>query len=206
VTDAFALPIDAALDFIVEPTIIDRARRGDSAAIDELTRTHFRMVERMLFRMLGARGDLEDLVQNVFLEMCRVLPKFRNESTFTTFLGGITTIVARRAMRPLAFDRRRADLADDLLSDISDPEHAAIDRRRIAALHRALESVPDHHRIAFSLWAREGLDPKAIADMTGTTVSATRSRIFYAQKHLKEAARNDPWLSEWLGGDDDEPR
>ena len=206
VTDAFALPIEASLDLVAEPSVVERAQRGDAAAIDALTRSHVRMVERMLFRMLGARADLEDLVQNVFLEMCRVLPRFRNESSFTTFLGGITTIVARRAMRPTAFDRRRAVLADDILSESSDPERATVDRRRIDALHRALSAVPDHHRIAFTLWALEGLEPKVIADMTGATLSATRSRIFYAQKHLKESARTDAWLAEWLGGSDDESR
>ena len=89
--------------------------------------------------------------------------------------------------------------------DDGDPALRAV----LAVLTRdpnALDGLSDNHRIAFSLWAFEGTDPATIAELTGATLSATRSRIFYAQKYLRQAAERDPWLSEWLGGTDDEPR
>lgn len=205
-SEALAFSIDLAPDLADERTLVARARGGDASSIETLTRTYFRMVDRMLFRMLGQRADHDDLVQTVFLEMCRSLPKFRSESSFKTFLGGITTIVARRAMRPLAFDRRRAVLDDDSIFGSDNPEHATQDRRRIASLHRALDSLSDHHRVAFTLWALEGLEPATIAEMTASTTSAIRSRIFYAQKHLRTFAESDPVLAEWLGGGDEQPR
>jgi len=206
VSQALALSIDLAPVLADERALVARAQQGDAGSIETLTRTYFRMVDRMLFRMLGQRADHDDLVQTVFLEMCRSLSRFRNESSFKTFLGGITTIVARRAMRPLAFDRRRAILDDETTFGSDDPEHAAQDRRRIASLHRAIDSLSVDHRVAFTLWALEGLEPAVIAEMTGTTMSAIRSRIFYAQKHLRTYAERDPVLAEWLGGGDEQPR
>lgn len=204
-----AVSMDLATELCAPDTggdLVARARRGDAAAIESLTRTHLPQVERMLYRILGPRKDIEDLVQNVFLEMCRVLPRFRGDSTFSTFLGGITVHVARRAMRPTAWQRRRADLADEEAGHGGTPEQEVADRERMRRLRRALDGLSDNHRIAFSLWAFEGTDPATIAELTGATLSATRSRIFYAQKYLRQAAERDPWLSEWLGGTDDEPR
>lgn len=205
VTESFAVLNDLPNAADVASSMVERARRGDRDAIDELVRSHARMVERLLHRMLGPRHDMDDLVQTVFLELCRALPGFKNESRFSSFLGGIAAMVARRAMRPLAFDRHRAPIDENHGARTADPESSVVDRRRIAALHRALSSVSENQRIAFTLWALEGIEPKVIAEMTGASLSATRSRIFYAQRALREAALADADLAEWLGGGDDAP-
>jgi DNA-directed RNA polymerase specialized sigma24 family protein len=65
--------------------------------------------------------------------------------------------------------------------------------RRVRA---ALDRIKPKKRIAFALWAFEGLTVAQIAELTGTSVPATRSRIFHAQRELREHARRDPWLRE----------
>src|SRR5688500_13983773 len=79
---------------------VARAREGDARALDWLVRSQWDRVERLLRRILGPRQDLEDLVQNTFLETLRALPSYRGESALSTFVAGIAVRVARRAMRP----------------------------------------------------------------------------------------------------------
>lgn len=183
----------------VRDATLARAQAGDVAALEELTRAQLPRVERLLRRMLGARRDMDDLVQEVFLELVKSLHKFRGESSIGTFVGGITVHVARRAMRPSAWQRRRsADVSDVTESPADSPDEQAMAQRRLVRLSRALDGLSAPHRIALTLWALEGLEPKTIAEMTGASLAATRSRIFYAQRYLREAAAKDDVLREWL--------
>jgi RNA polymerase sigma-70 factor (ECF subfamily) len=180
---------------------IARLREGDPAALDRLARSEAPRVARLLVRMLGPRADLEDLVQTVFLEACRALPRFRGEGAVSTFIGGITVRVARRAMRPSAWLKRRVHVELDPVAD-GDPEHAAQQAEQLHHLNRALSKISPKKRIAFVLWAVEGMDVAEIAQLTSASASATKSRIFYAQKELKRMAAHDPRLRELLQGGD----
>jgi RNA polymerase sigma-70 factor, ECF subfamily len=176
-----------------------RAATGSVEALEALTREQLPRVKRLLRRMLGPRADLDDLVQEVFLELCRSIEKFRGESSISTFVGGITVHVARRAMRPSAWQRRKSvEPLEEPESPLAGPDDCALANRRLARLARALEKLSPPHRIALTLWALEGIEPSVIAEMTGASLSATRSRIFYAQRYLREAAAKDEVLREWL--------
>jgi RNA polymerase sigma-70 factor (ECF subfamily) len=182
---------------------LTRARAGDGDALDLLVRAELPRVARLLTRILGPRADLSDLVQVVFLELCRALPSFRGDSSFSTFVGGITVRVARRAMRPTAWWSRQRPLPETLSDDHISPERSAELAEGVRRCQRALEKLSPDKRVAFSLWAFEELDVAQISELTGASISATRSRIFYAQKELRKRAENDPWLSELFGGSDE---
>jgi RNA polymerase sigma-70 factor, ECF subfamily len=176
--------------------LVAQARAGDPAALESLARQQLPRVERLLRRLLGRRNDLDDLVQTVFLEMCRALPGFRGESSISTFIGGITVRVARRAMRPSAWWRLRGAMPADVATAAPTPDHNVTAGEQLRRVHRALERISPEKRVAFLLWALEGMDVQTIAETTGASISATRSRIFYAQKELKAQAAHDPYLRE----------
>ena len=184
---------------------IERLRAGDPAALDRLARQEAPRVAKLLVRMLGPRADLEDLVQIVFLEACKALPRYRGEGAISSFVGGITVRVARRAMRPSAWFRRRVHVEVEPVAD-GDPERGAEQAEQLRRVHRALGKLAPRKRIAFLLWALEGMDVPAIAELTGASTSATKSRIFYAQKELKRMAARDPLLCSLLQGGDDGAR
>ncbi|MBI4820020.1 MAG: sigma-70 family RNA polymerase sigma factor [Deltaproteobacteria bacterium] len=179
--------------------LIDLARRGDPDALEAIARRELPRVQRLLIRLLGPRSDHEDLVQIVFLELCRALPGFRGESKLSTFIGGITIRVARRAMRPTAWGRRRTELPEDVESSAAGPEALVSAAQELARVQRALEKIAPKKRVAFLLWAVEGMTVEEIAEATGAGVAATRSRIYYAQKELRAKAERDPALKELLG-------
>ncbi|MCS6798292.1 MAG: sigma-70 family RNA polymerase sigma factor [Myxococcota bacterium] len=191
--EAIALPVVRA-----EPSWLARARRGERDALERLARETLPYVQRLLGRLLGPRADLEDLVQNVYVELLRALPGFRGDSRLSTFVGGIVVRVARRAMRPTAFERHRASWDAEPGDPAAGPDERVSAARRLARVRAALDRVGERKRVAFLLWALEGMSPEQIAELTGASVAATRSRIFYAQRALLAAAREDPELAEWL--------
>ena len=75
---------------------------------------------------------------------------------------------------------------------------AAAVSEQLRRVHLALSGISPDKRIAFSLWALEGMDVASIAETMGASISATRSRIFYAQKELKTRAAADPYLREFV--------
>jgi RNA polymerase sigma-70 factor, ECF subfamily len=183
--------------------LIDRAKAGDPDALEQIVLLHAPRISGLLVRLLGPRQDLEDLVQNVFLELCRSLPKFRGDSKLSTFIGGITVRIARRAMRPVLWWTRRSPLVEEPISEAPSPEQGSIDRERLRRLHAALERIAPKKRIAFILSEIEGMPLDQIAETTGASLDATRARIYHARKELRAKAGRDPYLSELLGGDDE---
>jgi RNA polymerase sigma-70 factor (ECF subfamily) len=185
-----------------------RAQRGEPAAVDWLVREHWVRVERLLVRMFGRRQDLEDLVQTTFLETLRALPSFRGDSSLSTFICGIAVRVGLRARRPRKVERESQsyDLVDEPASQGPSAERAFERAEALRRVQDILTRLSEPKRVAFLLWAVEGLHVNDVANAMQASVPATRSRIFYAQRALKLAAARDPYLSHWLDtGAGDEP-
>ena len=181
---------------------VERAQRGDPQALDWLVRVHWDRVQRLILRMFGPRQDLEDLVQTTFLETLRALPNFRRESSLATFVSGIAVRVVMRARRPSKVARGSTSMevrgempAQGPMADAELERQEAL--RRVQAI---LERVSEPKRMAFMLWAIEGMPVDQVAEAMQASVPATRSRIFYAQKAIKASAARDPYLRRWLDG------
>ena len=82
--------------------LVERCKAGDGLAFREVFRNHRADVARLVLRMTGRPGDLEDLVQDVFLQVYRSIKDFRGQSRFSTWLYRLTVNVVlmhRRAAR-----------------------------------------------------------------------------------------------------------
>ncbi len=121
-----------------EDQLIARAVTGDADAFRRLYDGHRVDVARLVYRMLGARSDLEDVVQEVFVQVYKSLKDFRGQSKFSTWLHRVTVNVVlmhRRSARsrPMFADEPPADPA--LRSDGIAPDEDAERRRESACAH-----------------------------------------------------------------------
>src|SRR5262245_52011505 len=73
-----------AVDDVAE--LVARCREGDADAFRQLFRKHRDDVARLVFRMTGLSSELEDLVQEVFLQVHKSIGDFRGDSRFSTWL------------------------------------------------------------------------------------------------------------------------
>ncbi|HEX3128823.1 MAG TPA: sigma-70 family RNA polymerase sigma factor, partial [Thermoanaerobaculia bacterium] len=73
--------------------LVERARRGDTRAFEELYKLHHRRIYALALRMTREPGRAEELTQDAFVEAWRSLPSFRGESAFSTWLHGIAVRV-----------------------------------------------------------------------------------------------------------------
>jgi len=85
---------------------IERARAGDTQAFRRLVERHGDRAYGLAFRMLGSESEAEEVAQDAMLRAWRALPRFRGDSSFSTWLH---RIVVRRALdRSVSLKARRA--------------------------------------------------------------------------------------------------
>ena len=175
-----------------------RAADGDRAAQRELFQAQRLSVHHTLYRILGANRDLEDLIQDAFLEIFRALPSFRGDSTLTRWCQTIATRIAY-----LAISRRKPATVDlEVVQDVIANDHDT--RRhtqvRVAArrLYAALDKVEAKQRIAFALAVIDGRSLAEVAQLTDSTMIAVKTRVWRARRDLLKRAGKDPVLASYL--------
>lgn len=186
-----------------EAATLQRAAAGDAAAFRVLFARHRVDVQRLVFRMVGARPDLDDIVQEVFIQVYRSLRDFRGQSKFSTWLHRVTVNVVlmhRRAARsrPTYAEEAPDDLAHDAKQVL--PDEAAARRERMRAFGRLLDRLADKKRIVFVLHELEGKAPAEIAEIVGAPVLTVRTRLFYARRELEAMWQDEPSLKGLDGG------
>jgi RNA polymerase sigma-70 factor (ECF subfamily) len=176
-----------------------RAADGDRAAQRELFHAQRQSVHHTLFRILGNNRDLEDLIQDAFLEIFRALGSFRGDSGLTRWCQVIATRTAY-----LAISRRKPPAVDlELVEDYiahDDPDAHRVAHAREAArrLYAALERIDPKMRIAFALSVIDGLSLAEVAQLTESSTVAVKTRVWRARRELFKRAKKDPVLAGYL--------
>lgn len=181
-----------------EGALVERAASGDASAFRTLFQRHRGDVARLVYRMLNAPADLEDVVQEVFVQVFRSLKDFRGQAKLSTWIHRVTVNVVlmhRRSAksRPVLTEEAPGDLVADADSALPDEETER--RERMRAFGRLLERLADKKRLVFVLHELEGLAPAEIAEIVGAPVLTVRTRLFYARRELEAMMHEEPTLS-----------
>lgn len=175
-----------------------RAASGDRAAQRELFLEQRGNVHRALFRILGSNRDIEDLLQDAFIEILRALPSFRGDSTLARWCQTIAVRIAY-----LAISRRRPPavelglVEDTIPSDADLRRHVQL-REVTRRLYAALDRIEAKQRVAFALSAIDGKSLAEVAELTGSSVFAVKTRVWRARRELMRRAGKDAVLAGYL--------
>lgn len=185
-----------------EDAVVARAASGDSEAFRTLFARHRTHVARLVFRMLREPADLEDVVQEVFVQVFRSLKSFRGDAKFTTWLHRITlnvVLMHRRSARarPVLTQEIQGDSVVDE-TQIS-PDEDVERRLRVRAFQRLVARLADKKRVVFILHEFEGMSPAQIAELVEAPVLTVRTRLFYARRELEAMLGDEPSLAAFRG-------
>jgi len=175
-----------------------RAAEGDREAQHALFQAQKAAVHHTLFRILGNNRELEDLVQDAFLEIFRALGSFRGDSTLTRWCQTIATRVAY-----LSISRRRpmpVDLAlvEEVVPGDANTYRLAQVREAARRLYAALDRIEAKQRIAFALAVIDGRPLAEVAQLTDSTIVAVKTRVWRARRDLMKRANKDPVLASYV--------
>ncbi len=180
--------------------LIRRAQDGDPHALRDLFHRYRADVARIAFRVLGPSADLEDVVQEAFVQLYRSLASYQGNAKFSTWLYRVVTNVARmhrrrERSRPQLESASKAQLEQRTAAP-GGPEADVERGERLRALYVHLEALGDRKRTVLVLHDLVGLPASEIAEIVGAPVLTVRTRLFYARKELYAALAADPALAE----------
>lgn len=179
--------------------LVEAARKGEVAAFEALVERHRNRVYGLALRMLNSEEDAAEVLQDAFLSAYRNLGEFRGESKFSSWILRIAANHALMRLRhrkvtkaveqPLEDDgepqfSERGSLLD-AVSEFKDAEGQAIDAELRRAIEEATAKLGDEYRQVFVLKDLEGLSYEEIAEITGDSVPAIKSRLHRARLSLR---------------------
>ena len=170
-----------------EAALVERCRRGEIGAFEEIYRAHAGKLYGLLLRMVGNPADAEDLLQEVFLSAHRKLEGFRGEAALGTWLYRLAT------NHCLDYLRSRVARAGQLTGELDDePFLADAGSGRIAEqtvakmdLERAIAQLPEGCRAAFLLHDVQGLEHREVATALGIAEGTSKSQVHKARLRLR---------------------
>lgn len=180
---------------LTDAELLVRAGAGDRDAFGTLVERHQASVYRFARTVVTRPADAEDVLQQSFLAAWRGASRFRGESSVRTWLF---TIARNAALTLRAHDARwtpsevpveELGLAAGWGSD--DPESAAVEAERQAALTAAFGALEPAEREVLTLRDLEGLSGDETATLLGLSLPAMKSRLHRARLALAARVRQE---------------
>lgn len=172
--------------------LIQLCRQGDRDAQRELFERTAKDVQRILVRLSGPVGDLDDLVQDAYLALWRALPNYRAEAAFSSFLFGVCLRVAKKRARAWArWLKLRERAAREPAPPAAAPQPVE-QAERAAAVERALGRLSFKQRTVLVLYEMEELSGKEIAERLGIPEKTVWTRLHAARKAFRRFYRWPP--------------
>jgi RNA polymerase sigma-70 factor, ECF subfamily len=172
-----------------EAVLVRRARAGEEAAFEALVRPHQDRAYLTALRLTGNRQDAQDSVQEAFLQAWRSLPRFRGDSSFSTWL---TRIIINRCLN-LSRARRTvgAELDDAAMGQEPGADDLAVGAQRQNAVRKAVLALPFDQRAALVLHTFVGHSHAEVGNILGISETAAKVRVHRARRALVDG------LEEW---------
>jgi RNA polymerase sigma-70 factor, ECF subfamily len=192
--------VSVATAYVDDVLLVDRCLTGEPAATRELFRRHKNRVHASLFRVLGSNRDMDDLLQDAFIQVFQSLRGWRAEASLSTWIDRVSVRVAYRYLSKRGRQVPTDPMVDD---DTIAGGETTDDRRQLARdgvrrLYAVLDDLGAAARLAFTLHEIDGRPLAEVADLVGSTVTATKLRVWRARKRIETAAAADPVLREFL--------
>jgi RNA polymerase sigma-70 factor, ECF subfamily len=168
-----------------ETDLIDRCKRREPGAFEELYRLHAGRVYNLACRMTGNVSDGEDLMQDIFVQVFRKLDGFKGESAVSTWIYRLATNQCLDYLRGREAKSRKLTDPFDNEAAVRPSAPRALRADRLD-LERAIARLAPGYRAAFVLHDVEGFDHHEVADMLGIAEGTSKSQVHKARLKIRE--------------------
>ncbi|MBN3958184.1 sigma-70 family RNA polymerase sigma factor [Nostoc sp. NMS8] len=168
--------------------LVQQCLRGDTQSYGQLYRRHQQRVRSILYK-LCTPASLDDVVQEVFLQAWKGLPKFRQTAKFSTWLYRIAWNVA--------YDQRQVDVQRrtqlQILSQKTPTQQEAPELMNLHyqdLVQRGLANLSFDHRTILVLHDLEEVPQKEVAQILDIPLGTVKSRLFHARAAMRQFLQN----------------
>jgi RNA polymerase sigma-70 factor (ECF subfamily) len=175
--------------------LVGRFLEGERAAFQHLVERYQGRLLNFIYRTIGDRDRSEDLVQETFIRVYRHLHRFDRSKKFSTWIYTIASNLAKNELRnrsrnPLVLfqaikknweaDHRPLQFEDNTQR----PDDLFRKRHLRDLIEKAVQELPEHHRVVFVLRELEGKTYEEIAEITGVNLGTVKSRLNRARNNF----------------------
>jgi RNA polymerase sigma-70 factor (ECF subfamily) len=190
-----------------EAALIQKARRGDVHAFNDLVLAHQDRIYSAAYRILADPASAADAAQETFITAFHKLDTYQGGSFKSWLLRIVTNTcydeLRRRKRRPAESiedltPEESPDPPPQLVSEEENPEDHAVRAELSRGIEHCIRNLPAEHRALVVLRDIEDLDYQAIVDVTGLELGTVKSRLSRARARLRDCLRG---LGELLPAD-----
>ncbi|WAS93682.1 RNA polymerase sigma factor [Nannocystis punicea] len=184
-------PADAAT------SLLELVHTGDprtGAALFDLVGAQ---VNRLVWRVLGADEDHDDLVQQVFVALLAGLKRVREPEALRGWVAAVTVNTVRSEIRRRRV-RRLFGMQAAAAEQVHTPAASHEARELLERTYGVLARLPADERIAFAL---RFIDEQPLGDVAAAcdcSLATVKRRLSAAQARFRRLAERDPMLAEHL--------
>lgn len=182
-----------------DSSLVSASQSGIHSAYDELCRRHSRMASSAIFRIVRNQQDTEDVLQDALIKAFLHIDRFECRCSFSSWL---TRIAINSALMLLRKRRTRVMVSiehdpkevpthyNEIVERSLSPEGSYIDCESQIAIYRNISCLPPQLRSVVELRYLDELSLSEIADRSGLSVAAVKSRLMRARRILKDRIKS----------------
>lgn len=169
--------------------IIKQAQTGDEEAFRELYERFYHSVYYKSYQLTHNEADAKDIVQEVFYEVHRSLPKLQDPQHFYSWLMMITTSRTKNLFRKHTHDAffmenmQELNIKEQRID--ANPEYYAHDRSEQEVIHQLIHELPSKYSEVLELTYFKELKLQEVADLLHVPLGTVKTRIVRGRKELQ---------------------
>ncbi len=181
------VPITSLRDQLTDEELVERIVAGDHPLFEIVMRRYNQRIYRAVRSVLGSEEEVEDVMQQAYLNAYRSLHQFAGRAQFSTWLTRIAVneAIARRAKRQ-PFSGGDDAMIQLVESSAPDPEQETFASELRDVMQRQVAALPDAFRAVLMLRDVEGLTTGETAECLGISEDLVKQRLHRARILLRD--------------------
>ena len=171
-------------------TLIYRVQAGDEGAFTELMREYYPFVYTIVIRIVDNSHDVEEVIQDTFLNAYRGLRQLEDAVKFKSWLAEIARNCARQWVRKRRINTVPLDDVDEGVlqtQDSPDEQLTRLEQREL--IRRTMETLPQKDRDIARAFYLEGASYDELTSTHGLSDKAISFRLSRAKQQLSKRLR-----------------
>lgn len=166
--------------------IIKEVLGGKSEQFEHILNRYSGQVFNLISHIVPCKEDAEELAQDVFIKVFRLLSTFKEESSFSTWIYRIATNTALSAARKMKHDTLHLDDAaySNIPEEIIDEALDNDSEERLQRLSDAIEMLCADERALITLYYINEKPIAEVASVLGLTASNVKIKLHRTRKKL----------------------
>ena len=170
--------------------LVQEAQAGDKEAFHDLHQIYWRQIRYFIWKTLKNESEVEDVLQETFIEAYRHLGQLKDPAVFRPWLYKIALYQCNRVFRrkkPLIF----SDMEESTVAAIPDetaeflPMSVLENKEAGNLILKLVDQLPDEQRVTMTLYYFQQLTIVEIARIMDCPENTVKSRMRYAKRTLK---------------------